>query len=493
MAEARFTPELEKELIHDMAQYSTDPLGWVYYSFPWGEGALAGHEGPDKWQIDILKALRDGLLTLNEAIQIAVASGHGIGKSALVSWLILWSLSTFTDTKGVVTANTSTQLKTKTWAELAKWFPLFIARHWFDLEATSIHAKDPAHEKTWRIDAVPWSKNNTEAFAGLHNQGKRIVIIFDEASAIDDVIWQVSEGALTDKDTEIVWVAFGNPTRNTGRFADCFGINRHRWIHKSIDSRDARMTNKEQIDKWIEDYGEDSDFVKVRVRGIFPSSSALQVIPLDLVERALARGKTIQPMEYNFAPKIIGVDVARYGDDSSCISLRQGLKGDVIWRGRNIDTMSLADVVASLEDKYKADAVFIDVGNMGAGVIDRLRQLGRSPIEIAFSMRPMDARYLNKRAEIWWRMKEWLDAGGALPTHDVSANNIREDLIADLTAPEYYFTPNGKKVLESKEDMKKRGLPSPDKGDSLALTFASPVLPKQEQREVKQDFDLFTW
>ena len=155
--------------------------------------------------------------------------------------------------------------------------------------------------------------------------------------------------------------------------------------------------------------------------------------------------------------------------------------------------MSLADVVASMEDKYKADAVFIDVGNMGSGVIDRLRQLGRSPIEIAFSMRPRDARYLNKRAEIWWMMKEWLDAGGALPTHDASANNIREDIIADLTAPEYYFTPNGKKVLESKEDMKKRGLPSPDKGDALALTFSAPVLPKEEQQEVKKDFNLFTW
>ena len=480
MAEARFSPDLEKELIHDMAQYSTDPLGWVYYSFPWGEGALAGHEGPDKWQIDILKALRDGLLNLNEAIQIAVASGHGIGKSALVSWLILWSLSTFTDTKGVVTANTSTQLKTKTWAELAKWFPLFIARHWFDLEATSIHAKDPAHEKTWRIDAVPWSKNNTEAFAGLHNQGKRIVIIFDEASAIDDVIWQVSEGALTDADTEIIWVAFGNPTRNTGRFADCFTKNRHRWIHKSVDSRNARMTNKEQIQKWIADYGEDSDFVKVRVRGIFPSASSLQLIPSHLVENGLKRGEEILLEEYSFAARIFGVDIARYGDDSSCIVMRQGLKSELLWRGRGLDTMTVASVVADLENRYRPDAVFIDSGSMGPGVIDRLRQLGRTPVEINFQNKPIDPRFANKRAEMWWLTKEWLEAGGALPSFDVNRNEIRDILRGDLTSPEYGFTPADKILLESKEDMKKRGLPSPDTADGLALTFAAPVVKKQE-------------
>ena len=321
---------------------------------------------------------------------------------------------------------------------------------------------------------------NTEAFAGLHNQGKRIVIIFDEASAIDDVIWQVSEGALTDAGTEIIWVAFGNPTRNTGRFADCFTRNRHRWIHKSVDSRNARMTNKEQIQKWIADYGEDSDFVKVRVRGIFPSASSLQLIPSHLVENGLKRGEEILLEEYSFAARIFGVDIARYGDDSSSIVMRQGLKAELLWRGHGLCTMTVASVVAELEDKYRPDAVFIDSGSMGPGVIDRLRQLGRTPVEINFQNKPIDPRFANKRAEMWWLTKEWLEAGGALPSFDTSRNEIRDILRGDLTSPEYGFTPANKILLESKEDMKKRGLPSPDTADGLALTFAAPVVKQQE-------------
>src|SRR5262249_22038446 len=157
--------------------------------FPWGEvdGPLEHDKGPEPWQAEILNLVRDGL-PLGRAVQLATASGHGVGKSALVSWLILWAISTFPDTRGVVTANTETQLKTKTWAELGKWFHMFIGKEYFDLTATAIFCKDPAHERTWRIDMVPWSERNTEAFAGLHNKGRRIVVVFDEASAIPDII-----------------------------------------------------------------------------------------------------------------------------------------------------------------------------------------------------------------------------------------------------------------------------------------------------------------
>src|SRR5690606_38633063 len=112
---------------------------------------------------------------------------------------------------------------------------------------------------------VPWSERNTEAFAGLHNAGKRIIVIFDEASAIPDIIWETTEGALTDVDTEILWFVFGNPTRNTGRFRDCFdgGKFAHRWRQQKVDSRQVQRTNKKEIEDWIADYGLDSDFVRV--------------------------------------------------------------------------------------------------------------------------------------------------------------------------------------------------------------------------------------
>ena len=211
--------DLETELINKIATFTHDPLGFVLFAFDWGVGPLVEFpNGPDSWQREILTEIAQQLragISATEAIQIAVASGHGIGKSALVAWLIEWAMSTCEDCKGVVTANTENQLKTKTWAELAKWHRLCITSHWFKMTATALFAKDPAHEKTWRIDMVAWSEANTEAFAGMHNLGKRILLIYDEASAISDLIWEVSEGALTDSNTEIIWCCFGNPTQNT--------------------------------------------------------------------------------------------------------------------------------------------------------------------------------------------------------------------------------------------------------------------------------------
>ncbi len=259
-----------------MAGFAGDPAGFVAYAFPWGEpGPLADRSGPDGWQQDLLEEVRDGLKTPGEAIRHAVASGHGVGKSALVAWLTLWAMATHADTRGIVTANTESQLRTKTWPELSKWSRMCICRHWFKLTATALHAVQPGHERTWRIDAVSWSEKTTEAFAGLHNAGKRILVVFDEASALPDAVWETMEGALTDEGTEILWFAFGNPTRNSGRFRECFGRFRHRWAARQVDSRTVAITNKEQIASWVADYGEDSDFVRVRVKGEFPRAGTL--------------------------------------------------------------------------------------------------------------------------------------------------------------------------------------------------------------------------
>ena len=281
----------EQEILADeLGKYTHDPYGFVMFSFPWGEPGteLEKFSGPDPWQqrqlIKISNALKKGKISVMEAIQLAIASGHGIGKSALVSWIILWAIATKVDTRGVVTANTETQLRTKTWPEVIKWHRLFIGKDMFTVTATAIFSSDDRHEKTWRIDAIPWSIVNTEAFAGLHNMGKRILVIFDEASAIHDMIWEVTEGALTDADTEIIWCAFGNPTRNTGRFRECFRKYKHRWMTEQVCSTKVKHTNKGQIKKWIEDHGWYSDFVKIRVRGIFPTTSAKQFIPGPLID-----------------------------------------------------------------------------------------------------------------------------------------------------------------------------------------------------------------
>jgi len=464
----------EKVLINNIGKFTHDPYHFVLYAFPWGEGELKGYDGPEDWQAEILKEI-GWKLKEGQPIQTATASGHGVGKSTIVAWLILWSMATHDDTRGVVTANTETQLRTKTWPELNKWFNLFIAKSWFTLTATAIYSSQKDHEKTWRIDIIPWSENKTESFAGLHNKGKRILVIFDEASAIPDIIWEVTEGALTDEGTEIIWAVFGNPTRNTGRFKECFSKHRHRWLNYRIDSRNVSITNKDQLNKWIQDYGEDSDFVKVRVRGDFPSAGDRQFIPSDIV--TAARGKHLTDDKYNFAAKIIGVDPS-WSVDEGVIYFRQGLmsKKLMVYRS-NQDDLEIAGYVAKFEDEEKADAVFIDLG-YGTGIFSAGKQMGRNWRLIAFGGKSTDEGYLNKRVDMWRLMRDWLKNGGALPDDQVICD--------ELIGPEYYVVATGanagKVFLESKDDMAKRGLDSPNRADALCLTFAFPV-PNKSQRQ----------
>lgn len=460
--------EYENALTESIHATAGDPLAFVMLAFPWGKGELAG-KSPEAWQKKLLTDIRDGLKTVDEVIRIARRSGHGIGKSALVSWLILWSVATMVDTRGIVTANTDTQLRTKTWAELGKWYFLCIVKHWFTFTATSIYSADSEHEKTWRIDAIPWSENNTEAFAGMHNQGKRIVIIFDEASTIAAKIWEVTKGALTDMGTEIIWCVFGNPTINTGSFHDCFGKDRHRWNTESIDSRSVSFTNKNEIQEWIDDHGEDSDLVRVRVRGIEPRQAVGQFISSEYIDAA--RGRYLKPEQYSFAAKIITLDPSWTGNDEWVIAMRQGLMFKIMETGlKNDNDMVMAEKLAFHEDSEKADAVFIDVG-YGTGVYSAGKTMNRNWMLVEFGGESSDVGYLNKRAEMYKLTRDWLRDGGAIENDEI--------LCSDLAGPWGLVMasgPNtGKIYLESKKDMKKRGLASPNRGDALVMTFAFPV------------------
>ena len=466
--------EKHDELIEALGALTHDPLAFVYFAYPWGElgTPLENMEGPDEWQIQILKDIGEQLKKgkdLQTAIQEAVASGHGIGKSALISWLIHFAISTHENTRGVVTANTEGQLRTKTWPELSKWHNMFIAKDLFTYTDTAIFSSDKDYEKTWRIDAIPWSKNSPESFAGLHNQGNRILVLFDEASAIDDVIWEVTEGALTDANTEIIWCAFGNPTRNSGRFRECFRKYRKFWNTYQIDSRTVKISNKAKIEEWLEAYGEDSGFFKVRVRGVFPSASDLQFISTEIADKA--QKQVYKQGQFDHLPTIIGVDPAWTGSDSLEIVMRQGYyMKSLASIPKNDDDWRMAQLIAQFEDEYKADAVFIDMG-YGTGIYSIGKQLGRKWRLIEFGGKSNDPVYLNMRAYMWGQMKEWLREGGSIPQND-------QALYDDIVGPEAIIDKNGRIQLESKKDMKERGLPSPNKGDALALTFAFRVTKK---------------
>jgi len=384
--------------------------------------------------------------------------------SALSAMLIKFVLDTRPYSKGVVTANTGDQLKTKTWAELGKWHNLSVTRDLFEYTSTkgNMTIKSVFAPESWRCDAMTCREENSEAFAGLHAATSTPFYLFDESSAVPDKIFEVAQGGLTDG--EPMFFLFGNPTRNTGFFRNVFGRLAHRWQTKKIDSRGVEGTNKKLLDDWINDYGIDSDFVKVRVRGIFPSASVTQLIPTDLVEAAMI--KELRPDQFEFAPRVLGIDVAWYGDDRNVIYYRQGLSAVKLWEGREVSSVTIAGMVARFINDYNIDATFIDAG-MGNGVIDQLRALGYSPIPVYFGEASTSAAYKNKRAQMWGDMRDWLKEGPSIPDDS--------ELLEDLTAPEYFMTLKGEIQLERKEDMKKRGLSSPDQGDALALTFAEPV------------------
>lgn len=822
----------EDRLLKIMAACRLDPLKFAQIAYPWGKDGLVESAGPRKWQSEILNEISNHLKnpsTRFTPLMMAVASGHGPGKSALVSIVVDWALSTRTDTKIVVSASTNTQLATKTFPEIIKWIRMSINAHWFNTTATSVSSRDPNHVRTWRADAIPWSAESVESFAGLHNKGRRIVLIFDEAchddqtevmtekgwrffkdlsgderlltmdqhgvaeymlpeslhtshrggemigydvrgasflvtpnhrmlvesqngissmrnagelsnlknlevkiprefkwtatdlekieipalvgtrrswpakfvdaddfielmgwycseghlsyscgkyrvvgftqkntdhiaslcrklgfkakvyldcsmpqvrihcaqlaeflsafgvgcknkgvppflrkasarqidiflnayrdgdgytktkgrdifytsskrmadelqelcfmagqqssvtmralkgvendfgthigisscdgyivsrswthaklslktknlkkieydgmvycatlpkhgvlftrrngtciwsgnSAIDDKIWEVAEGALTDENTEIIWLAFGNPTRNSGRFKECFGRFKHRWKTRQIDSRMVEGTNKEQLETYVRDYGEDSDFVRVRVKGEFPRAGTMQFIPGDIVSEARRR----EPSVHSTDPIVMGVDVGRFGDDQSVIVIRRGRDAvSIPWvKLRGADTMTLAARVMELAQQWQPDAIFVDEGGVGGGVVDRLRMLKQTVIGIQFGSKSDRSQeigegniiYANKRAEMWGYMRDWLK-GGSIPNDP--------DLESELCGVEYgYVALRGQDAiqLEKKSDMKKRGLASPDQADALALTFAYLVLPSAHQPAYK--------
>jgi hypothetical protein len=481
------------ELIETLASFETDPLGFVLWAFPWGEPGPLEHEELETWQVNFLTQLGTALQTgmsLYDAldfarsiippVRMARATGHGVGKSALASMLTWWAMSTMVDTKGVVTANTETQLKTKTWPEIAKWHRMFIARDLFEVTATAIFPRDQEHARTWRIDIVPWSKHNTEAFAGLHNMRRRIFVLMDEASAIDDVIHEVTEGAMTDAHTQIVWVMFGNPTKNTGRFRQTApdGKFGHRWNFEALDSRTVRRTNKTQIAEWVSDYGEDSDFVRVRVKGTFPRADAVAFIPYESVREAMVR----ELAEVNESDVVLGVDVARFGDDKSVIYPRKGRDARSfaprIYQG--LDTVALSHRVRDAVLEFRPTVVFVDGTGVGGGVVDTLNamRLGCLIVEVQFGSAADGAgevAYYNKRAEIWGEMREWMKTG-CLPQ---GYRGVDHEVTEEFSSATYGF---GKFrqfeaiQLESKADMKKRGLPSPDVADALACTFAMKLI-----------------
>lgn len=478
------TKSADMALALAVREYYADPSGFVRFAYPWRQpGPLAEYDGPDDWQRDVLDEIGqqvranrfDGVHPV-APIREAVSSGHGIGKGVLSAWLTDWILSTRPHSQGTVTANTGPQLEAKTWATIQKWTRLCLTARWFDIGATRI--KSILSPDSWFVSALTCRDENTESFAGQHAASSTSWYLFDEASAIPDAIWEVAEGGLSDG--EPMFFAWGNPTRNAGKFHRIvFGSERARWTQHVIDSRTCHFPNQALIEEWRQDHGEDSDFFRVRVRGLAPSASDLQYIDQERVFGAQQRHASPFPDE----PLVAGLDVARGGMDNNVIRFRRGpdaktIKPIKVPGEESRDSMRLvslaADVLGRTFDGRKVATLFVDETGIGGPIVDRLKQLGhKNVVGVQFGAAAPDPKMANMRAFIWSKLRDWLPRGMI---------DSDPQLEADLTGPGYHHDKRDRLVLEAKEEMKKRGLASPDDADGLALTFAAPVAVKQPKR-----------
>jgi hypothetical protein len=480
----------EQDLRERLAEFRWDPLGAVMYGFPWGEGELAPFKGPRIWQceeLDRLGAWLQNPETRYQVYQRWIASGHGPGKTTLLAFLAWWNQSTFLDAMARITANTDRQLTGTTSPEFSRWFRLAINAHWFTPNVSSIKANDDRHEQTWRLDFVPWSMENPQAFAGKHNSLRRMMYGFEEASPIPSEIFKVARGGLTDAHTERILFAIGNPTLNNGEFYErIFGSMRTDGTHRVIDSRDVEGCDLKEIADWLKECGgdEDSDYFRVRARGLYPKGGEGQFIDLETV--ALAQKRKVVSLSTD--PLIAGVDFAWGGADDNVIRFRKGsdarsispvrIKGEFT-RDAAVMVGKLADILSHTYNGEKVAMMFVDgsgVGGNAGAVVAGVRALGHKNLqEINFGHDAIDSiHYCYRRDEMWGQMKKWLRESGAIDSDP--------GLAADLGKP--MLVGNGQRMkLESKDLMKKRlsklGIDSssPDDADALALTFAMPVAP----------------
>lgn len=440
---------------------------------------------PDTWQLKVLVAWDRG------DQRIAMKACKGPGKTAVLAWLIWHFLVCNEHPKIAATSITLENLGDNLWTELAKWRNKspFIQKA-FKWQKTRIYAND--HEETWWASARGWSKTadaqaQADTLAGLH--ADNILFVLDECGAIPDAVMASAEAALAtdvsvddrskEKTTNARILMAGNPIQRSGPLYRACTKDRHLWTVVTITGDPDNPERSPRISiKWakdqIEQYGKDNPWVLANVFGEFPGAAPIQFIDADLVEAASQR----EAVATIYDPFIFGVDVARFGDDRSVIYFRKGPDGRThppqIYRA--LDTMQLAAKVAFWYEVYHPDAVFVDAGAMGAGVIDRLRMLKIPCIEVHFGGKPDGAqkekdsiRYANKRAEMAGLLREWLKHG-AIPDD--------EDVKKELPAVQYAIVVKDGKdtiILEPKEVFKDREGYSPDIMDALMCTFAFPV------------------
>lgn len=426
---------------------------------------------PDPWQDEILKAF-----PTNQ--RICMKASKGPGKSTVLAWLAWNFLLTRPHPKIAATSISGDNLRDGLWAEMAKWrekSPLI--KNTFVWQKERIFAKD--HPETWWMAARQWSKSADpnslgNTLAGLH--ADYIMFLLDESGGFPDAIMASAEAALSScKEGHIIQA--GNPTHLEGPLYRACTVDKDRWLVAEITSDpDSPLRSPRVSPDWareqIASYGRDNPWVLVNVFGQFPPSSFNALIGPEELNQSIRR--RYREPDFCDHPRVLGIDVARYGDDSTIIFPRQGLQAFDPIQYRNVSGTEGAELTVRKWNDWDADGVFIDnTGGFGASWIDNLLRLGKSPIGIHFSQSSTSPQYFNKRAEMAFTLVEWIKRGGAIPDCN--------ELVQALSQTTYTFK-GEQLILEPKEDVKAKLGYSPDHMDALMLTFALPV--ERSRRDV---------
>ena len=437
---SRFDAELRKFI----AAYKDDPVGFVTIVL----GAT-----PDAWQARVMRDVARG------ERRISVRAGHGVGKSAFCAWLSIWHMVCRYPQKTVMTAPTAGQLFDALFVEVKYWINKLPApiRALFEMTSEKVTLK-AAPEASF-ISARTSSADRPEALAGIHSE--YVLLIVDEASAVPEPVFESAAGSMSGHSAATILI--GNPTRNSGMFFRTHHALASEWRTYHVSCLDSPRVAPDFVKQISDTYGPDSGAYRVRVLGEFALRDDDTLIPAELVDSAMSRDVTLDTKE----PFVYGLDVARFGDDRSVLCKRRGnvVTEFRVWQG--LDLMQLTGAIVN-EAKVDTPAeICVDSIGLGSGVADRLRELGYTVRDVNVSessaMNPTAAKL---RDELWLSVKEWLNARACkLP----KLPELRQELVA----PTYTFTSSGKVKVEGKQEMKRRGMRSPDLADSLCISFAS--------------------
>jgi len=446
--------------VADLIANSGDPFGICVSHYSRAPNAfwreVLGRE-PDPWQERANRALAHGHR------RIAVRSGHGVGKGVWLASAIVWFTCTRAPFKVGVTAPSAPQLHDALMGDVRATYRL-LPQAWQDLfDIDSDHVKLKAAPDECFVTARTSRADNPESLQGLHSPN--LLLVVDEASGVSEAVFEAASGSMSTPGA--ITLLAGNPTRATGFMWRVHNLERDRWFCLRVDCHESPRVDRAFIQEMADRHGEDSNAFRVRVLGEFPLADDDTVIPASLVDAAMGRDVAL-----NLAtPEIWGLDVARLGSDSSVLVKRRGaVITEMPRRWNGIDTMALSGAVKAEFDMLAPPArpqlIVIDVIGIGSGVVDRLTEQNLPVLGLNVAEVPSVAgRFVRMRDELWVRCREWLEGRNVRLPYD-------DRLRADLTGPRMTFLSDGRLQVESKSQMRSRGLASPDAGDALVMTFA---------------------